>query len=509
MTELIRLAVTGGVFAAAMIGWAVGGYYGAAVGVVLGVLLGVVPWRHHPAWTWLQLYLRRNRTITLAEPTTVVNDRAGGGVRYQDGVAVSVVQILGRRYSPTIFTGASAIETENILDLEDLLPAMRQALGLRVDSISVISAGARRRATGDYPRVYDTLVGPSAYAGRRETWIVLRLRAMDNGAALQSRSTIGAAALAAAQRVAMRLRCSAIRARVATATDIAELERRLGRAALEPHNRRWNSVRGEAGWQTTYAYRPEDLCTETLSQAWTLRVDGIAQNITLFSDGTASAMITVRTAQPPTAPPAVVLQALPGEQAQALAASLCGPLPRVRGLARGPIGRSLVIPVGPSGVLLGKTLNGDRLALPVSDAAEPNRVHIAADDAIAKRIIIRIAAAGDRVTVHTTNLQRWDTLRMPNIAVVEDGRPVSATTASVIDGTVPSAPRPHTVISVGIASALVYPAADVLILQTGPETVEVRAGGQTYDVSIEFFRAENLYVSRDSVTLERVLEMAD
>lgn len=508
MKDLIRLAVIGGVFVATLTGWALGGHYGAVVGLVIGLLLGVVPLRRHPAWAWLHLYLRRNRTIGLAEPVTVANDRSGGGIRYQDGVAVAVVQILGKCYSPTIFVGSYA-ETQNALDVTDLLPAMRQALGLTVDSISVVSAGARRRATGDYPRVYDTLVGPSPYAGQRETWLVLRLREMDNGDALLSRSTIGTAALAAAQRIAMRLRCSGIRARVATASDIAELERRLGLTALEPHNRRWNSVRGEAGWETTYAYGVDDLATEALGQAWSLRVDGVIQNITLFSDGTASAMATVRTAQPPTAPPAVALQALPGEQAQALAASLCGPVPRIRGLERGPIPRSLVIPVGPSGVLLGKTVTGDRLALPLSDAAEPNRVHIAADDAIVKRIIIRAAAAGERVTVHTTNIQRWGTVRMPNIAVVEQPRPVSATTVSVIDGTVPSAPRPHTVISVGIPGAPVHPAADVVIAQTGPETVEVRAGGRTYDLSIEFFRAENLYVSRDSIAPERVLEMAD
>ena len=64
--------------------------------------------------------------------------------------------------------------------------------------------------------------------------------------------------------------------------------------------------------------------------------------------------MTVRSAQPPTAPPSVILRMLPGEQAQAIAANLCGPLPTLRGVRRGVLADPLIIPIGPSGVLLGK-----------------------------------------------------------------------------------------------------------------------------------------------------------
>lgn len=507
--DTIRLAVIAGVFCLTVIGWTFAGHVGAAVGLTAGMLLGVLPWKGQPAWSWADLYLRRNRPITLSEPTTVVNDRSGGGVRYQDGIAVGAIQILGSAYQPTYFTGSTATATANTLDLVGLLPAMRQSLGLTLESISVISAGARRRATGDYPRVYDTLIGTPPYAGQRETWLILRIPAVENGDPLRWRSTIGAATLAAAQRIVMTLRCRGIRARVASATDIAELERRLGSGGLEPHNRRWNSIRSDAGWQTTYAYRPGDLSTEALAQAWSLRVDGVIQNVTLFPDGRASATVTVRTAQPPAAPPSVSVRPLPGEQAQALAANLCGPRPRLRQVARGPLPPSLVIPVAPSGVLIGKTVNGDRMAFPLSDPAEPTRVHICADDAIAKRLIIRAAGAGERVTLHTNDLQRWDSIRMPNIAVIEHPRPVSGTTVSVVDGTIPPGPRPPTVISVQSPGAAARPAADVVIAQTGPDTVELTAGGRTYDVEVEFFRAENLYVQRDSAPVGFELELVD
>lgn len=509
MRELIRLAVITGVMVCATIGWGVGGYAGAACGLIVGLALLVAPWRGQPLWSWATLYLRRNRQVTLPDPLTVANDRSGGGVRYQDGVAVVAIQVLGKQHQPTHFTGSAVAETNNVLDLGVLIPAMRQSLGLTIESISVISAGARRRAAGDYPRVYDTLIGTPPYAGQRETWLVVRISALANGDALECRSTIGTAALAAAQRMAMALRCRGIRARTATATEIAELERRLGCSALEPHNRRWNGARSDAGWQTTYAYRPSDITTENLAQAWSLRADGVVQNVTLFPDGTASALVTVRTPQPASAPPAVMLQPLPGEQTPAIQASLCCPRAELRGMRSGALRDRIVIPIGPSGVLLGRTDSGSRILMPLGDPGEHSRVHVAADDDIAKRIIIRAAAAGERITVHTTDLSRWDSVRMPNIAVVEHPRPASGTTLSVTDGTVPPAPRPSTVMAVADRGDVARVLADVTITQTGPATIEVNAAGERYDAEMEFFRAENRYLSREAPAFDTELETVD
>lgn len=508
MTDLRRLAAVIGIMAASTIGWSVAGFAGAVAGLISGVVLLVLPWRGLALWEWACLYLGRDRRIELTRPLTVANDRSGGGVRYQNDVAVVAVQILGKHYRPTYFTGSVAAETANTLDICRLFPAMRQSLGLTIESISVISTGARRRATGDYPRVYDTLIGTPPYAGRRETWLVVRIRALDNGDALRVRSTVGAAALAAAQRITMTLRCAGIRARTATATDISELESRLGRSALELHNRRWQTVRGDNGWQTTYAYRPSDITTEKLAQAWGLHADGIVQNVTLFPDGTASAMLTVLTPAPPTAPPAVMLRPMPGEQAPAVQASLCCPRPRLRTPGRHRLPESVLMSVGSSGVLMGKTSGGHRLALPLSDPGEQCRVHVAAEDPIVKRIVIRAAAAGERITVHTRDLQRWDSVRMPNVAVIEHPRPAPGTTLSVIDGTVPPAPRPTTVISVVGPGPVSQSVADVVITQTGPATVEVLAAGERYEVEVEFFRAENRYASRELPTRTTDLEAA-
>jgi hypothetical protein len=252
---------------------------------------------------------------------------------------------------------------------------------------------------------------------------------------------------------------------------------------------------------TTYWYQPGDITSEKLAQAWSARADGIIQNVTLFGDGSATATVTVRSAQPPAAPLNTMLRTLPGEQAQAVAANLCGPLPALRGVRRGALHMPLVVPIGPSGVLLGKVGGGNRMMLPLDDAGEFSRVHIAAEDSLAKRFVIRIAGAGERITVHTRNMPRWSSVRMPDIAVSDQPKPVSGTTVSVVDGTLAPAPRPNTLISVGEPGEPYRGTVDVLITQIGPATVEVTAAGQVHTVEVELFRAENRYVSAEPVTL--------
>jgi type VII secretion protein EccE len=501
MKATVKLAIVVGVLTAGLIGWSIGGYPGAAAGLAGGLAVGAIPWRRQPLWSWLRLWLRRNQPLELTEPVTVVNDRVAGGVRYQDDIAVVAVQLLGKAHTATLLTGSTSTYTENTMNVADVASLLRQSLGLVVDSVSVVSAGARRRSTGDYPQVYDTLIGTPPYAGQRETWLIVRVPALGNAGALQWRTSVGTAALAAAQRIGAVMRQQGVRAKVATATDIIEVERRLARSALSTRNQRWLSLRSDAGWLTTYWYRPGDITAEKLAQAWSMRADGIIQNITVFADGSATATVTVRSAQPPTAPPSVMWRTLPGEQARAIATSLCAPMPRLRGVHRGKLPASLIVPVGPSGVLLGKFGAGNRLTLPLDDPGEFSRVHIAAEDRLAKRIVIRMAGAGERITVHTQDMQRWASVRMPDIAVSDRVRPLPGTTVSVVDGTVTPAPRPNTLVSVGDLAASYHGSADVLIRQAGPATLEVTAAGDVHTVEVELFRAENRYVSSEPALL--------
>ncbi|GAA4538046.1 type VII secretion protein EccE [Mycobacterium paraffinicum] len=495
------------VFLLAAASWAVGGYIGAAIAVAVGVAAVFVRWWGQPAWSWLVLWRRGRRPIRWNAPITVANNRSGGGVRVQDGVAVVAVQLLGRAHQATLVTGSVTVETDNVIDVVELVPMMHQALGLQLDSISVVSLGSRHGNIGDYPRVYDSEIGTPPYAGRRETWLIMRLSIIDNTQALRWRTTVGAAAISAAQRIAGLLRCQGLRAKVATATDLAELDRRLGCDAIEGETQRWKAIRGEAGWMTTYAYPADAIASRVLSQAWTLRADEVVQNVTVYPDATCTATITVRTPTPAPTPPSVILRRLNGEQAAAAASNMCGPRPYLRALRPSPLPEQLLTEIGPSGVLVGKLNNGDRLLIPVTDAGELSRIFVAADDPVAKRIVIRTAGAGERVCVHTRDMTRWASVRMPEIGVVSTARPAPRTTVSVVEHVAPISPtpRPATVITIAPSGTRLPEGHrhnfEVIIEQVGPAMVRVSAAGKDWLVEMDMFRAENRYVSLDPVTM--------
>lgn len=428
-----RVAGVWTVFVLASAGWALGGQLGAVMAVVVGVALVFVQWWGQPAWSWAVLGLRGRRPVKWNDPITLANNRSGGGVRVQDGVAVVAVQLLGRAHRATTVTGSVTVESDNVIDVVELAPLPRHPLDLELDSISVVTFGSRTGTVGDYPRVYDAEIGTPPYAGRRETWLIMRLPVIGNTQALRWRTSVGAAAISVAQRVASSLRCQGLRAKLATATDLAELDRRLGSDAVAGSAQRWKAIRGEAGWMTTYAYPAEAISSRVLSQAWTLRADEVIQNVTVYPDATCTATITVRTPTPAPTPPSVILRRLNGEQAAAAAANMCGPRPHLRGQRRCPLPAQLVTEIGPSGVLIGKLSNGDRLMIPVTDAGELSRVFVAADDTIAKRIVIRVVGAGERVCVHTRDQERWASVRMPQLSIVGTPRPAPRTTVGVVE----------------------------------------------------------------------------
>ncbi|ETB35388.1 secretion protein EccE, partial [Mycobacterium avium subsp. paratuberculosis 11-1786] len=197
------------------------------------------------------------------------------------------------------------------------------------------------------------------------------------------------------------------------------------------------------------------------------------------------------------------------------AANMCGPRPHLRGLRRSRLPAELITEIGPSGVLIGKLPNGDRLLMPVTDAGELSRVFVAADDPITKRIVIRTAGAGERVCVHTRDMSRWVSVRMPEISVVNSSRPAPRTTVSVVEyaprrgegveAAISPTPRPATVITVAPAGTTLSEAQrhgfEVIIEQVSPAVVNVSAAGKNWLVEMDMFRAEHRYVSLEPVSM--------
>lgn len=484
-----------GLLAAIAVGWVTGSAAGAMAAAVIACAFIAAPVRDRPLYTWALLYMRRHEPVRFGHVLTVLDEGTNAGVRITDGIAVVAIQVLGKAHEPTRLIGA-APETKNTLDLCLLIPALKQSLGITLDSISVVMAGSRRATHGDYPRIYDTLIGPSPYAGQRETWLLIRLPGLRNGEALQWRTSIGSAAATCARRTVALLSQHGIRSRVATAGELSDFDRRMGCDGVAARNRHWDALQSDSGWLTSYGSGTAELDPQKLGQPWLWQVDGVIQNVTLLPDRTATATVTVRSNQRLTSAPSTTLRAMHGEQARSAALNMCVPRRSLR--AAGPVAtpKSLVLPVGQSGVLIGKYRTGGRMLLPLNDAADESRIHIAAEDSIAQRLVMRLAGAGERITVHTGDGARWKRLRTANIVVTDGIRPERGTTVSVVDGTIAPLPRPRTIISLG-APHKPAPSADVLLTQVAPQTLRVTTGGIDTEIDVEMFRVEKPYLPLD------------
>jgi type VII secretion protein EccE len=492
-----------------------------AAAVLITAMLTPVAGRNGYRWLIVARDHRR-REWSAAKPVTVINDRQPGGVRYQNGVAISAVRVLGKYLSPTRLTGAATSVTDNVLHTDDLVTLLHQQLDLTIASISVVIHGARMRADGDFARICDTFIGPPPYAGQRETWLIIRTdTAMGNLDALRIRRNVDQAALAASQRIVNKLRTRGIRAEIATETDLVNLDEKLGGVhALDAHNRHWLAVRADRGWLSNFYYPPQHINDAELGVVWGRRYDSVTQNITLYPDGRCTATVTIQEPQIVAPPPNVVLSSLPGEQAAAVASNrpLPGELVGTPGsVAAGP--PRLTLPIGNSGVLIGTLADGHRLVLPFTDPATNLRIHIDANAAIYKRLILRAAAAGERVSIHTSEPRRWQSIVMPGIVVTNDIKPPPGTTISVADTASTPSPLPATLITltgdgegahIRITQSGPTPRINITITDPDPSVDITEAGddvrnprppaARSWYVDMELFDVENPYLDRQPAT---------
>ena len=247
----------------------------------------------------------------------------------------------------------------------------------------------------------------------------------------------------------------------------------------------------------------------------------MTQNITLYPDGRCTATVTIRDPQILAPPPNVVLSSLPGEQAAAVASNRPLPGELVGAPASVAMGfPRLALPIGNSGVLIGTLPDGSRLVLPFTDPATHLRIHIDADAAIYKRLILRAAAAGERVTIHTTDPGRWPSMVMAGIIVTDDNKPAAGTTISVVDTTIIPSPMPATVITLvgdgadahmritqfdSTRHVQVEVAAPDRYLENsfegGDDTAKPsKARSQSWRVEVELFDVENPYLDSELVS---------
>jgi type VII secretion protein EccE len=501
----------------------------AAVTVVAIALLMITVYRRN-AVRWIvdrvSWWRRRRRTDSPAAAVDIPHGASLYGVRVPDrldGEAITMIEVTGQAYSPTLLTGSATALTPNRLPLEALTALLDQPGGIRLSAIDVVSSGLRvRRGTG-YPPLYSTLLADRPAAGQRRTFLVVRLDIANSVRGLAYRSTVGAAAAAATERIVNALLQRSVRAKPLTAKELDAELIDLGAslavvpAEAEPDNapvgprlptpvaptEAWKSIEAHPGYLTSYYFSPEDITTNTLNQMWALRSDAVVQTISLMkkrgpTDGRAwvSALVRVNDPQAPTRPPTLYLNPLPGDQGPAAARS--APLPRrFDAIPARPLDASpLELPVGSSGVLVGTTQRGDLLLLSLTDPDQATRIAMHTGMPYACQLLVRAAAVGERIAVYTDKPARWRQLEQPLIAVVDRRHPPEFVPSIIVSdraGGPPPAGLASTVITIGDAEPNA-PIPDLSFTQISASTVRIATSAFTTDVQIATFKAEQPFL---------------
>jgi type VII secretion protein EccE len=508
--------------------------------------------RNAATWAAARARWMRNRrhTTPVGAAIDVSYSDSVYGVRTAADEAVAVIEVTGRAYSPTFLRGSTTSLTDNVLPLGLITELMEQPGGLRL-SIDVISAGHRVRSGSGYPQLYSTLLADRGAAGQRTTHLIVRLDIGESTSGLAYRRSIGAATAAAADRILKALEQEGIRCRalgaaehdvlldklsvgLATApkppTLIDDADLTAGSASSDvldtppaapakapaEFKRRpkadvqWATINADPGYATSYYFSPEDITDDAFNQMWALRSDHIVHVTMLRKPPGGPVMVSalVRTTDPqrPEQPPTLFLNPLPGDQYAAAVRAAPTSRPRIALPAR-PLGTAggLRVPIGPTGILVGTALYDDKAGQPqiqrddmvmwaLTDPQQPTRVTLDTSEFYARQLLIRAAAAGERIAIYSRDPSRWYSVSQPHIAVVEPSRPAEFVPTIIVNDrhNAASSGLSSTVITLGAASSDAS-TPDLLIEQTSDSTVRITTATQTLDVAMVVFRQEQTW----------------
>ena len=244
---------------------------------------------------------------------------------------------------------------------------------------------------------------------------------------------------------------------------------------------------------------------------WSLRCDHVVHVLVLRKQpgGPVAVSALVRNTDPrrPEQPPTLFLNPLPGDQYGAALRAAPTSQPRLRLPAR-PLGAPdvLQIPIGPTGILVGAALRDDKSGNPevqrddlvmwaLTDPQRPTRIVMDTSDFYVRQLLIRAAAAGERIAIYSYDPRRWYSVSQPNIAVIEPRRPAEFVPTIIVNDRpqiAPSAGLSSTVITLGPSPADAA-APDIRFEQLSQTTVRISTERRTLEVAMVVFRQEQTW----------------
>lgn len=405
------------------------GWYGVVVGLGVAVMMLIIRFRGLVLARWVFEWLgfhyerhrRRRRAHHEAPFDTELPDGSRIGLCWDGKRLTSLVRLVPDPAVMTVMEPAMTFSAQAV-SVRTLADCLRQ-YDITVDSIDVISQGARLHDRGQVGAVYDAVLGPLPAVAQRSAWVAVRMDPALCPQAVRHRGggwsgTVRTAATAT-RRIANRLSDAGFGTQIMTAGEIAEttleLSHGLDTSALDES---WSACGKDRLQMRSFVVKPSTFTHAGLGALWTVPSDSTTVCVSLRR-GTRDDLLWLRgLARFDTSgrarPRPRELGPLPGRQYAALVCGLPVPSPR-RAITAWVAAQNsdavdgLEVPAAGCGQVIGADEYGRALALPLFGPGV-NRVELCGTLHLAQQVVLRSMALGAWVNVHTMRPAAWQTM---------------------------------------------------------------------------------------------------
>lgn len=400
------------------------GWQGAAAGLALGLVLVVrargttLPRLVAVRSGFLLERRRRARGPGPAEPFDAsASDGTLIGFRWDGRTLLSLLKIEENPQALTVMEPGVTVSGDTVP--VDALVECLQQFDITLDSIDVISQGARSHGHTEVAAVYDAVLGPLPAIAQRSVWVAIRFDPSKCADAVRrrggGREGILRAATTATRRVANRLTEAGLGSRIQSASEISQAANQLS-DGVNPHTveETWRTCQEGRFKLRSFGIKPAMLTTAGVGLVWTIPSYSTTVCVSLRRDP--NDVTQVRgLARFDTHNRARIhlrgLTHLRGYQYSALASSLPVPEPTRQidswaYAAQEQDFQNMAVPASGCGQVIGADENGRAVALPLF-GPQISRVEIIGTLHLAQQAVLRSLALGARVRVHSQRPGLW------------------------------------------------------------------------------------------------------
>lgn len=420
---VLQLFIAVGMVVALVVGQP--GWYGAAAGLGVALVFVVrVRGLTLPRWASARLGFSRDRRRRVGRKQhsdpfdTELGDGSQIGFRWDGKTLLSLVRIQENPQAMTVMEPGVTVSGETV-SVQLMADCLRQ-FDITLESIDVISQGARSHGHGHIAATYDAVLGPLPAIAQRNVWVAIRFDPTLCPDAVRNRGGgregIMRTAATATRRVANRLAGEGLRPQIMTASEIAQATNQLSDGVgLHTVEESWFTCQEGLFQLRSFFVKPTMLTTAGLGLLWTIPSYSTTVCISLRRDDR-SGMVKIRGLARFDSPGRTRVRlrglgALRGLQYSALVSSLPLPPPR-RAIDRWAFGKGddalaeLELPASGCGQVIGADSHGRAVALPLF-GPQIGRVEICGTLHLAQQAILRSLALGARARVHTRRPAAW------------------------------------------------------------------------------------------------------